>query len=57
MSIVGLSGCGKTKLLFRMLKLSTFHPRFEKTFFLTTFQRYATFYTSNRFFKKTQGLI
>ena len=33
MSIVGPSGCGKTELLIRMLKGSTFYPRFEKIYF------------------------
>ena len=32
MSIVGPSACGKTELLFRMLKGSTFYPRFEKIY-------------------------
>ena len=33
MSIVGPSGCGKTELLLRMLKSSTFYPRFEKIYY------------------------
>ena len=33
MSIVGPSGCDKTELLFRMLKGSTFYPRFEKIYY------------------------
>ena len=33
MSIVGPSGCGKRELLFRMLKSSTFYPRFEKIYY------------------------
>ena len=33
MSIVGPSGCGKTELFFRMLKGSTFYPRFEKIYY------------------------
>ena len=33
MSIVRPSGCGKTELLFRMLKVSTFYPRFEKIYY------------------------
>ena len=33
MSIVGPSGCDETELLFRMLKGSTFYPRFEKIFY------------------------
>ena len=33
MSIVGPSGYGKTELLFRMLKGSTFYPRFEKIYY------------------------
>ena len=32
MSIEGPSDCGKTELLFRMLKGSTFYPRFEKIY-------------------------
>ena len=38
MSIVGPSGCDKTELLFRMLKCSTFYPRFEKNYFYKEFQ-------------------
>ena len=33
MSIVGQIGCGKTELIFRMLKSSTFYPRFEKNYY------------------------
>ena len=33
MSIVGPGGCGKTELLFRMLKDSTFYPGFEKIYY------------------------
>ena len=33
MSIVGPSGCSKTELLFRMLKSSSFYPRFEKIYY------------------------
>ena len=33
MSTVGPSSCGKTELLFRMLKGSTFYPRFEKIYY------------------------
>ena len=32
MSVVGPSGSGKTELIFKMLKGSTFYPKFEKMF-------------------------
>ena len=33
MSVVGPSGSGKTELIFKMLKGSTFYPKFEKIFY------------------------
>ena len=39
MSIVGPIGCGKTELLFRMLKVLIFYPRFENIcYFCKEFQ-------------------
>ena len=34
MSIVGLSGSGKTELMFHMLQGNSFYPRFEKIYYL-----------------------
>ena len=33
MSVVGPSGSGKTELIFKMLKGTTFYPKFEKIFY------------------------
>ena len=48
MSVVGPSGSGKTELIFKMLKGSTFYPKFEKFFLLLQRASTSVLYNSKR---------